>query len=64
MFRRLEADMDVNCGIVLDGAADIAEMGRRIFDQILPTSSGTATKSETLGLGNDEFVSWHLDIVS
>lgn len=64
MFRSLEEDMDINCGIVLDGEADIAQMGQRIFEHLLLTASGAPTKSEQLGLGDHEFVPWHLGIVS
>ena len=39
-------------------------MGQRIFEHILRTASGEATKSEPLGLGDHEFVPWHLGIVS
>ncbi len=64
MFKRLEEDMDINCGAILDGECDVPEMGRRIFDHILRTASGEKTKSELLGLGDHEFVPWHLGIVS
>jgi altronate hydrolase len=64
MFRRLEEDMDINCGAVIDGACDIAHMGERIFKHILRAASGERTKSELLGLGDHEFVPWHLGIVS
>ena len=64
MFRRLEEDMDIDCGPILDGDCDVPEMGRRIFDHILRTASGVKTKSELLGLGDHEFVPWHLGIVS
>ncbi|MEY4750693.1 MAG: D-galactarate dehydratase/altronate hydrolase family protein [Pseudomonadota bacterium] len=64
MYTRLEEDMDINCGAVLDGECDIDEMGRRIFDHILRTASGAPSKSELLGLGDHEFVPWHLGIVS
>ena len=64
MYRRLEEDMDVNCGVVLDGEATIPELGERIFAQILRAASGERTKSELLGLGDHEFVPWHLGIVS
>ena len=64
MFRKLEEDMDINCGAVLDGECDIAQMGQRIFEHILRTASGEPTKSEQLGLGDHEFVPWHLGIVS
>ncbi len=64
MYRRLEEDMDINCGVILDGELTVPEMGERIFAQILRHASGEATKSELLGLGDHEFVPWHLGIVS
>ncbi|WP_313620550.1 altronate dehydratase family protein [Achromobacter sp.] len=64
MYARLEEDMDINCGAVLDGEVDIGQMGQRIFEHILRAASGAPTKSEALGLGNHEFVPWHLGIVS
>jgi altronate hydrolase len=64
MFTRLEEDMDINCGLVLDGELDIPQMGQRIFEHILRAASGESTKSELLGLGDHEFVPWHLGIVS
>jgi altronate hydrolase len=63
MFRRLEEDMDVNCGEVLDGTLSIEEMGARIFEQMLRTASGEKTKSELLGMGDHEFVPWQIGIV-
>ena len=39
-------------------------MGEEIFRHILRVASGEATKSEQLGLGDHEFVPWHLGIVS
>ncbi len=64
MYKRLEEDMDVNCGLVLDGELTVPQMGERIFEQILRHASGEPTKSELLGLGDNEFVPWHLGIVS
>jgi altronate hydrolase len=64
MYKRLEEDMDINCGLVVDGELDIAQMGERIFAHILRAASGQKTKSELLGLGDHEFVPWHLGIVS
>ncbi len=64
MFTRLEDDMDVNCGLVIDGTLTIEQMGERIFAHILRAASGEPTKSEQLGLGDHEFVPWHMGIVS
>lgn len=64
MYERLREDMDINCGSILDGEHSIAEMGQIIFEQILRHASGEPTCSEKLGLGDHEFVPWHLGVVS
>ncbi len=64
MFLRLQEDMDINCGQVIDGTLSIEQMGQQIFDHILRAASGEPTCSELLGLGDHEFVPWHLGIVS
>jgi altronate hydrolase len=64
MFTRLQDDMDINCGLVIDGELSVPEMGQRIFEHILRAASGEKTRSELLGLGDHEFVPWHLGIVS
>ena len=63
MYRRMEEDMDINCGIILDGEVTLAEMGEQIFDLILEVASGRRTKSEDLGLGNHEFTPWQIGAV-
>jgi altronate hydrolase len=63
MYNRLQADMDINCGAILNGDATVAEMGRRIFESILETASGQKTKSEMLGVGHDEFVPWQIGAI-
>jgi altronate hydrolase len=63
MFRKLEEDMDINCGEVLDGTATIQGMGRQILDHILRVCSGERSKSELLGLGDHEFVPWNIGVV-
>jgi altronate hydrolase len=57
----MEEDMDINCGAILDGSRSIEEMGDDIFRCILATASGSATKSELLGYGDDEFAPWHVN---
>lgn len=63
MYARMKNDMDINCGVVIDGDATIDQMGRSIFEQILRHASGEPTKSEALGVGLNEFVPWPLGIV-
>ena len=64
MFQRIEEDMDINCGEILDGTVSVQEMGQRIFELFLRTASGEASKSENLGLGNHEFVPWQIGVMS
>ena len=60
LYRRMTDDMDINCGTIVDGEETIQENGRRIFDLILATASGEKTKSEVLGIGDDEFEPWKI----
>ena len=61
VYNRMEEDMDLDCGAILDGSRSIEEMGAEIFRCILATASGSATKSELLGYGEDEFAPWHVN---
>lgn len=58
MFMRMEDDMDMNCGDVIDGSATLESKGREIFELILRIASGEKSKSEALGVGNEETVPW------
>jgi altronate hydrolase len=60
MYQRMEEDMDINCGEVLDEDLSIEEMGKRIFDKVVRTASGEPTKSEELGIGDNEFIPWQI----
>ena len=63
LFQHMTADMDINCGTVIDGTATIAEMGDLIFERILEIASGQRTKSEVMDFGDSEFVPWHIGVV-
>lgn len=58
MFTRMEDDMDVNCGTILDGSESVQECGQRIFELILRVASGEPTKSESFDFGGAEFAPW------
>ena len=62
VYRRMTDDMDLDCGVVLDGVT-VQEQGRAIFDLVLATASGQPTKSEELGFGDEEFQPWQLGAV-
>jgi len=63
LFRSMGDDMDLNCGIIADGDVDVEEMGHRIFDALVAAASGARTKSELLGVGDEEFAPWQLGAV-
>nr|WP_246054934.1 altronate dehydratase family protein [Paracoccus gahaiensis] len=62
LWRRMEPDMDVDCGTILSGVT-LKEKGREIFELMLATASGTETKSEAQGFGAVEFVPWQIGAV-
>lgn len=57
MYQRMIDDMDINAGEIITGKS-VAEVGREIFEEILAVASGKQTKSESHGIGDDEFVPW------
>ncbi|MFD2090007.1 UxaA family hydrolase [Blastococcus deserti] len=63
MYERMSGDMDLNCGVIMDGEASVQEVGARLFQLILDTASGRKTLSEELGFGQEEFVPWQLGAV-
>jgi altronate hydrolase len=62
-YRRMSEDMDVNCGVILDGAATVEQTGREIFELVVAVASGQLSKSEDLGFGDEEFTPWQLGAV-
>ena len=60
LWQRQEEDMDINCGEIIDGTSSIQAMGQRIFELVLATASGAASKSEQHGYGQNEFVPWQV----
>jgi altronate hydrolase len=64
MYSVMSEDMDINAGVVVDGTATVAEVGRQIFDRILAVASGEQTVSEELEIGAEEFIPWHIGAVT
>jgi altronate hydrolase len=58
MYTRMTDDMDINCGEIMDGDVTVEQKGREIFEMIIRVASGAKSKSEALGVGNEEFVPW------
>jgi altronate hydrolase len=53
-YQRLDEDMDVNAGKILEGGASLDDVGQEIYDLILRVSQGEKTCSEELG--HQEFI--------
>lgn len=59
-WNRQSDDIDLNCGTILSGEDTVDGMGEKIYRLILATASGTATKSELYGYGQNEFAPWQM----
>ncbi|WP_332658776.1 UxaA family hydrolase [Brevundimonas sp.] len=55
----MDEDIDIDASPVLDGVS-LAAMGEIIFARMLAVASGEPSKSETLGIGDNEFVPWQV----
>ena len=63
LYARMPDDMDVNCGDVVSRGVPLQAKGAELLDRILAVASGERTKSEALGLGDNEFVPWQVGAV-
>ena len=59
LYERMESDMDINAGRILDGVP-VEEVGKEIFEKLLSVASGEKTKSEIHGVGEEEFAPWSI----
>jgi altronate hydrolase len=57
-FTQMRDNLDVNAGLIGDGARTIPELGRDIFELLLRVASGERTASERWG--HREFVPWRI----
>ena len=64
LWQRQEADIDINCGGIVDGETTVDQMGEVIFQALLRMASGERSKSEVHGYGQNEFVPWQLGAVT
>jgi altronate hydrolase len=57
-YRRMQDNMDVNAGRIVDGEATVEQVGKEIFELCLRVASGERTCAEKLG--HKEFVPWRI----
>ena len=53
-YRNMADDMDINAGKIIDGEADLEEIGDEIYQQLMDVASGKQSKSEAMG--HQEFI--------
>lgn len=58
VFRRMQDDIDIDCGPIAAGDATVEQKGDEILTYLLEVASGKQSKSESLGYGGAEFVPW------
>jgi altronate hydrolase len=58
LFKRMEDDMDINCGDVIASAVTLEQKGEEIYQALLRLASGEKSKSDSLGAMNEESVPW------
>ena len=63
LWEKQSDDIDINCGVIVDGNTSVQAMGQVIFERILSCASGESSKSELHGYGQNEFVPWQLGAV-
>jgi len=59
LYNRMPDEMDLNAGTILEGES-VESVGHRLFEMILDVASGTHTKSERAGVGEEEFDPWQV----
>jgi altronate hydrolase len=59
MYDRMRDDMDMDAGTILENES-VEDAGKRLFELILEVASGSTTKSERTGIGEDEFAPWSI----
>ena len=64
MYEKMHEDMDINCGVIVDGTDSVERVGEQIFERVIAIASGDMSASESLGYGNNEFVPWLVGAVT
>ncbi len=49
LYRKMEPNIDVNAGVIVDGEGTLESVGQEIFDKVVALANGELCKAETLG---------------
>ncbi|HLG61060.1 MAG TPA: altronate dehydratase family protein [Ktedonosporobacter sp.] len=59
LYEKMQQDMDINAGVVLDGVS-AQSVGMQILEEVIAVASGKKSKSEEQDIGEEEFSPWIL----
>jgi altronate dehydratase large subunit len=48
-YQKMQEDMDINAGTIVEGKESVEQVGKRIFEEIRTVASGKLTKAEAFG---------------
>ncbi len=51
-YNKMQDNIDINAGVIIDGLSTVQEVGQQIFQELIDVSNGKLTKSEQLGFGD------------
>jgi altronate dehydratase large subunit len=57
-YTKLQSDIDINAGTIIEGKESINAVGRHIYDKILAVASGEPTRTESLGHRGPVAIYW------
>jgi altronate hydrolase len=59
LYQRMQDDMDLDAGVILEGAP-MQAVAAELFELIVAVASGSPTKSEAQSVGEAEFIPWQI----
>ncbi len=60
LYERMADDMDLNAGQVLEGV-DMGQVAAELLDLVVAVASGQPSRSESLNVGEAEFIPWNVE---
>ncbi|HHE42000.1 MAG TPA: galactonate dehydratase, partial [Dehalococcoidia bacterium] len=49
LYSKMEPNIDINAGVIVDGEGTLKSVGQEIFDKVVACANGDLTKAEILG---------------
>jgi altronate hydrolase len=63
-YAKFSEDLDIDASAASDGTVSPQQLGERIFARWIAHASGEKTCGEELGLGEGQFVPWHIGVLA